>query len=52
MKTNGKSSSQCKKQINNLDKAIDRIVYALYGLTEEEVEIVEGENTILWNFEL
>jgi len=28
-------------QINTTDKEIDRMVYALYGLTEEEVGIVE-----------
>jgi type I restriction-modification system DNA methylase subunit len=29
------------KQIADTDKEIDRMVYALYGLTEEEIEIVE-----------
>jgi hypothetical protein len=29
-------------QIEATDKEIDRMVYALYGLTEEEVGIVEG----------
>jgi hypothetical protein len=27
-----------------LEREIDRIVYDLYGLTEEEIAIVEGEN--------
>ena len=31
------------KQIEETDKKIDRMVYELYVLTEEEVEIVEGE---------
>ena len=26
----------------NLENEIDRLVYALYGLTEEEIEIVES----------
>jgi hypothetical protein len=32
------------QQIAETDKEIDRMVYALYGLTEEEVGIVEGIN--------
>jgi hypothetical protein len=31
-----------KKQIDILDKQIDQLVYKLYGLTEEEINIVEG----------
>jgi hypothetical protein len=30
-----------KAAIGATDKAIDRLVYALYGLTEEEIKIVE-----------
>ena len=30
-----------------LEREIDRIVYKLYDLTEEEIAIVEGENDIL-----
>jgi type II restriction/modification system DNA methylase subunit YeeA len=26
-----------------LEREIDRLVYGLYGLTEEEIKIVEGE---------
>ena len=26
------------------DKIIDRMVYELYGLTEEEIKVVEGNN--------
>ncbi len=33
-----------QKQIKKTDKEIDQIVYELYGLTEEEIEIVEGKN--------
>ena len=29
-------------QIEATDKQIDRLVYELYGLTEEEIAIVEG----------
>jgi len=29
--------------ITTLEKEIDQLVYALYGLTEEEIRIVEGE---------
>jgi Tfp pilus assembly PilM family ATPase len=30
-----------ERQINFVDKQIDRLVYDLYGLTEEEIEIIE-----------
>jgi len=33
-----------KKQIEETDREIDRMVYELYELTEEEVGIVEGKN--------
>lgn len=29
-------------QINNTDKHLNQLVYELYNLTEEEIEIVEG----------
>ena len=32
-----------KKQIDILDNQIDQMVYKLYGLTNEEIKIVEGE---------
>jgi hypothetical protein len=32
-----------QRQIEATDKQIDRLVYELYGLTEEEVKIVEGK---------
>ena len=32
------------RQIESTDGAIDRLVYGLYGLSEEEVKIVEGAN--------
>ena len=31
-----------KKQIDILDNQIDKLVYKLYNLTEEEIKIVEG----------
>jgi hypothetical protein len=32
------------RQIDSTDKRIDDLVYELYGLTEEEIKIVEGDN--------
>jgi type II restriction/modification system DNA methylase subunit YeeA len=42
-----KAKSQAKKdavqsEIKATDKEIDALVYELYGLTEEEIQIVEG----------
>ena len=31
------------QQINETDREIDRLVYELYGLTEEEIEVIENE---------
>jgi hypothetical protein len=31
------------RQIDAVDKAIDTAVYELYGLTEEEIKVVEGK---------
>jgi len=31
-----------ERQIKIVDKQIDRLVYELYGLTEEEIKVVEG----------
>ena len=31
-----------QRQIDTTDRQIDQLVYALYGLTEEEIGIVEG----------
>jgi hypothetical protein len=30
------------RQIEGVDKAIDRAVYELYNLTEDEIKVVEG----------
>jgi type I restriction-modification system DNA methylase subunit len=35
-----------KNQCDALDRQIDALVYELYGLTPEEIQIVEGENKI------
>jgi hypothetical protein len=31
------------RQIQALDRRIDALVYQLYGLTDQEIELVEGE---------
>ena len=31
-----------KREINAVDRGIDNLVYELYGLTEDEIRIVEG----------
>ena len=40
-----KNSNFNKKKLKNpsTDKKIDLLVYELYGLTEEEIKVVEGE---------
>ena len=41
-----------KAEIDKTDREIDRMVYELYGLTEEEIGIVEGTNKLdSWNNE-
>ena len=30
------------REVESTDRAIDRLVYELYGLTEDEIKIVEG----------
>jgi hypothetical protein len=32
-----------QRQIDTTDRQIDRLVYELYGLTEEEIAVVEGK---------
>ena len=34
--------NQLQSEISKTDKEIDQMVYELYGLTEEEIKIVEG----------
>jgi hypothetical protein len=31
-----------RREIESTDKSIDRLVYELYGLSEDEIKIVEG----------
>ena len=38
---NKKKVLELKAQIDQTDREIDRMVYTLYGLTEEEIRIVE-----------
>jgi len=40
--TEATKANAIKTQINTTDKAIDAMVYELYGLTKEEIEIVEN----------
>ena len=43
--TNAKNpddKTKLQRQIDATDREIDRLVYELYGLTEEEIAIVEG----------
>ena len=43
-KTNFDSEREpIERQIKATDKNIDQLVYQLYGLTEEEIKVVEGE---------
>lgn len=37
-----KEALALKAEIDRTDKEIDQLVYELYGLTEEEIRIVEG----------
>ena len=36
-----KKALDCQSKVNTTDREIDQMVYELYGLTEEEIEIVE-----------
>jgi len=40
---NKKKALELKSQIDQTDKEIDSMVYELYGLTDEEIQIVEGQ---------
>lgn len=35
-------ANEIRARIETTDKEIDQMVYKLYGLTEEEIKIVEG----------
>ncbi len=40
---NPKERTAIERQIQATDSQIDQLVYQLYGLTEEEIKIVEGK---------
>ena len=39
----GHETNSIQRQIDATDRQIDRLVYDLYGLTEEEIAVVEGK---------
>ena len=38
-------AQELKSTIDATDREIDKMVYALYGLTEEEIAVVEGRSS-------
>lgn len=38
---------ELKRSIDATDREIDRMVYELYGLTEEEIAVVEGREATI-----
>ena len=38
--------TRIQRQIDATDRQIDKLVYELYGLTEEEIKIVDGSVSI------
>lgn len=42
LEENKKKTFEFRAEIEKTDKDIDGMVYQLYGLTEEEIKIVEG----------
>ena len=41
--TDFETSQEKQQKVKELEREIDQLVYKLYGLTEEEIRIVEGE---------
>ena len=39
---NPHEADRLAREIESMDREIDRLVYELYGLSEEEIKIVEG----------
>jgi predicted NAD-dependent protein-ADP-ribosyltransferase YbiA (DUF1768 family) len=39
---NPQEADRLTREVESTDKAIDGLVYELYGLTEEEIRIIEG----------
>lgn len=37
----GPDRTICERQVNSIDTQIDRLVYELYGLTEDEIRVIE-----------
>lgn len=40
---NPQEANRLTREVESTDKAIDRLVYELYELTEEEIGMVEGK---------
>ena len=40
----GREREELERRIERTDREIDELVYELYGLTEEEIRIVEGHS--------
>ena len=40
---NPQEADRLTREVESVDKSIDGLVYELYGLSEEEIGIVEGE---------
>lgn len=43
----GHDQTHLQRQIDATDRQIDKLVYELYGLTEEEIAVVEGRQMTL-----
>ncbi len=39
---NPQEADRLAREVESVDKSIDGLVYELYGLTEDEIRIVEG----------
>jgi hypothetical protein len=39
----GHEKTVVERQIESTDRQIDKLVYELYALTEDEIKVVEGE---------
>jgi len=51
LENRGKQAKAClsepaRRQVKEYEQQIDQMVYKLYGLAEEEIKIVEGENNV------
>ena len=40
---NPQEADRLMREVESVDKFIDGLAYELYGLTEEEIEVVEGD---------